>query len=78
MNHRQPLSKFAIPTYATTVPHYHRWDDLVLNASIDDLRSKKPKNDLNHTILAATAIKCVGNLDRTPLTNGNNYLANAR
>ena len=35
-----------------------------------------PKNDLNSTILAATAIKIVGDLDRTPLTNGNNYLAN--
>ena len=36
VNHRQPLCKFAISIYAATVPHYHRWDDLVLNASIDE------------------------------------------
>ena len=79
VNHRQPLSKFAISIYAATVPHYHRWDDLVLDASIDErFAFKETKSDLNHTILAATAIMCVGNLDRTPQNNGNNYLANAR
>ena len=36
VNHRQPLSKLAISIYAATVPHYRRWDDLVLNASIDE------------------------------------------
>ena len=43
-----------------------------------DERFAFKESDLNPTILAATAIKSVGDLDRTPQTNGNNYLAIAR
>ena len=72
MNHRQTLSKFAIAIYAAMVPHYCRWGDLLLSASLEErFASKKPKNDLNPTILAATAIMCVGDLNRTPLMNRN-------
>ena len=72
MNHRQPLSKFAISIHAAMVPHHHRWNELLLNASLEErFAFKETKNDLNRTILAATAIMCVGDLDQTPLTNGN-------
>ena len=64
--------------HAAMVPLYHQWDDLLLNASFDErFTFKETKNDLNPTILAAIAIMCVGDLNQTPLTNGNN-LADAR
>ena len=67
MNHRQPLSKFVMSIYVVTVPHYHRWDDLLLNTSFDErFAFKETKNDLNPTILAATAIKCVGDQPQLP------------
>ena len=40
-------------------------NDLVLNASIDErFAFKETKNDLNPTILTATAIMCVGDINR--------------
>ena len=36
VNHRQPLSKFPISIHTVTVPHYHRWNDLLLKASFDE------------------------------------------
>ena len=74
MNHRQPLSKYTISIiYSAMVPHYHWQDEMLLNISFhEQFTFKEPKNDLNPTILAATTIIYMGDLDRTPLTNGNN------
>ena len=66
------MSKFAISIYAAMVPHYHQWDDVLLNAAIEErFVFKETKNDLNPTIFATTAIMCVGDLDQTPLMTGN-------
>ena len=36
VNHRQTLAKFAFSIHAAIGPHYHRWDDLLVNASLEE------------------------------------------
>ena len=79
VNHRQPLSKFAISTYGAMVPHYHRWEFFERFVRRTICVQRINKNDLNRTILGATAIKNVGDKARADSPNERNkYLAKAR